>query len=189
MSTGVRVPRHEALQVARSLVEYFTPATHRIVIAGSLRRVRPDVGDIELVAVPVRVDSPDGFFAQTEQNLLTLAVDDAIAAGTLTEHPDDPKRGERYSKLLHPASGLQVDLFSAREDTFGLILLIRTGPAEYSHRFVTDLRRRGLHVGQGELHRGGLGCGTVACEVIPTPTEIDVYAAARWAWVAPEDRA
>ena len=74
-------------------------------------------------------------------------------------------------------------------ETFGLIYLIRTGPADYSQRFVTDLRRRGLHVADGELHRGGLGCGSYTCEVVPTPEEQDVYAAAGWPFVRPEHRA
>jgi DNA polymerase/3'-5' exonuclease PolX len=188
MSTRVRFALTEARSVAESLVRLLGPACHRIEIAGSIRRGRADVGDIELVAVPRFTEDADGFFGTTRRNLLTEAVDDLIRRGVLASHPDDPKRGERYSKLLHNC-GLQLDLFSASTESFGLLFIIRTGPADYSRRFVTDIRRRGLHAAEGQLHRGGLGCGEYECEVIPTPEEADVYAAAGWPFVAPGMRA
>lgn len=189
MSAGSRVDRVAAALIANELVMLLQTATYRIEVAGSIRRGKADVGDIELVAVPVVESEPDGMFDTAPVNRLTQRVDDLIERGRLAPHPTDPKRGERYSKLVEPASGLQVDLFSATADSFGLIYLIRTGPADYSHRFVTDLRRKGLHVGSGQLHRGGLGCGTYECEVIPTPAEDEVYAAAGWPFVRPELRA
>ena len=189
MSTGTRVPLDEANLVAGALAKDLAPACHRIEVAGSIRRGRPDVGDIELVAVPIIGTIPDGMFGEGQVNRLAERIDWLLGAGVLAPHPIDPKRGERYSKLLHADSGLQVDIFSASAETFGLIFLIRTGPAAYSQRFVTDLRRRGLHVAGGQLHRGGLGCGAYECELVPTPEEADVYAAARWPFVKPELRA
>lgn len=189
MSTGVRVPLLEARVAALQVVDRLAPACEQIEIAGSIRRGKPDVGDIEIVTVPRFAEEPDGLFATTSVNQLTRRVDELIADRFLAAHPTDPKRGDRYSKVVHVASGLQVDLFSATADTWGLMLLIRTGPADYSHRFVTDLRRRGLHVGGAALHRGGLGCGAYTCEAIATPTENHVYAAAGWAYLPPERRA
>lgn len=187
MSTGVRVPLHTAEAHAQTILASLLDACERIEVGGSIRRHRADVGDIELVAVP-SIES-DGLLMPVERNLLTERVDALIEAGTLAVHPTDPKRGTRYSKLLHPQSGLQVDLFSARPETFGLIHLLRTGPADYSRRFVTEIRQRGLHVSGGEVHRGGRGCGQYDCDVVPTPTEEDVYTAAVWPFVRPEDRA
>lgn len=189
MSTGVRVSWAEASIVADELAGEFAHVTERVSIAGSLRRKRPDVGDIELVAIPTIETVEDGMFDTRTVNRLFEWVDYLIEVGTLASHPDDPKRGERYSKLLHPASGLQVDLFSTTVQSWGILYLIRTGPATYSRQFVTDLRRRGLHVGNATLHRGGLGCGEYVCEVVPTPEETDVYAAAGWPFVKPELRA
>jgi DNA polymerase/3'-5' exonuclease PolX len=190
VSAGVRVPYRDAYVAAYGLAAGLSPGCERIEIAGSIRRGRPDVGDIELVAVP-RVSPVYGLLGDEpigEFNGLLEVRDGLIADGTLAPHPTDPKMGPRYSKLMHPASGLQVDLFSARPETFGLILLIRTGPADYSRRFVTDIRRIGWHVANGELHRGGLGCGTYVCEVVPTPEERDVYAAIGHPWVPPVAR-
>jgi DNA polymerase/3'-5' exonuclease PolX len=188
MSTGVRVPISEARFVADQLLARFTSAVQRIEVAGSIRRGRQDVGDIEIVAIPIIRTEPDGFFGERRTNLLTVALDEMVATGMLQSHPTDPKRGERYSKLMHP-SGLQLDLFSTTAESWGLIYLIRTGPADYSRQFVTDLRKRALHASEGQLHRGSMGCGSYVCEVVPTPNEEDVYAAARWPFVAPHLRA
>jgi DNA polymerase/3'-5' exonuclease PolX len=189
VSTGTRVSLAEGTAVAAMLRTNISDATLRIEVAGSIRRGKPDVGDIELVAVPLIESLPDGLFDKVEVNRLTERIDRLIGVGILASHPTDPKRGERYSKLIAVSSGLQVDLFSASAESFGLIYLIRTGPADYSHRFVTELRKKALHVGKGQLHRGGLGCGAYVCEVIPTPEESDVYAAAGWPFVKPELRA
>lgn len=193
MSTAaVRVPLADADRVAAELLVVLGPACERIEVAGSVRRRRPDVGDIELVAVPTLVGVPGLFEPTGSVNRLWDLVNNLVGRPgeprLLATHQSDPKMGERYAKLRHPASGLQVDLFTARPETFGLILLIRTGPADYSQWFVVEARRRGFHVKEGELHRGSLGCGAIACERIPVPEERHVYAALRMAWVPPEGR-
>lgn len=194
MSTATRVRLADAAAISRELVDILELGCERIEVAGSIRRRRPDVGDIELVAVPrlQTVTIREGLFESREvvSNELEVLVDAFLLDGTLRPHPTDPKRGPKYSKLLHRASGLQVDLFSARPETFGLIYLIRTGPAEYSQRFVTDIRSLGWHVGHGELHRGALACADRLgqCEIHPTPEEHDVYAAIGHPWIDPTVR-
>lgn len=198
MSTGLRVPLEEARIHAVALAAQLRGSCERLTIAGSIRRARPDVGDIELVAIPVIDTVPDGMFDKGKVNRLTEAVDRLIEEGILGSHPTDPKRGERYSKLMLRPVGLQVDLFSATVDTWGLILLIRTGPADYSREFVTDLHQRHLHAAGGELHKGGglsdrsgwhppFGCPG-RCEIVPTREEEDVYAAARLPFIPAEER-
>lgn len=192
MSTGTRVSLVDARTIADQVAEALRPATHRIAVAGSIRRGLRDIGDIELVAIPrTRHDFvQDGFFGGMEMEVdeLQAAVDALIAAGVLANHPTDPKRGPRYSKLVHVASGLQLDLFSARQHTWGLIFMIRTGPASYSQYLVTHARRRQLHVSGGELHEGSLGCTAIECRVVPTPEEVDVYRALGIPGDAPERR-
>jgi DNA polymerase/3'-5' exonuclease PolX len=181
MSTGTRVSLVDARTIAEEIADALRPATHRIAVAGSIRRGLRDIGDIELVAIPRTHPEfiRDGFFGgqETEVDELQEAVDKLIADGVLAPHPTDPKRGPRYSKLLHVASGLQLDLFTARPHTWGLIFLIRTGPASYSQYLVTHARRRGFHVAGGELHVGSLGCTAIECRVVPTPEEYDVFKA------------
>jgi len=62
VSSGVRVPLADARVIAESLMAALGPGCERIEIAGSIRRGRPDVGDIELVAIPRIEQIRDGFF-------------------------------------------------------------------------------------------------------------------------------
>jgi DNA polymerase/3'-5' exonuclease PolX len=89
---------------------------------------------------------------------------------------------------------MQVDLFITTPEQFGLILLIRTGPADYSQWLVTEAKRRRHHVAGGWLRAGGR-CPAAeglrqscACPAIPTPTEESVYAALGLPFVPPEAR-
>jgi DNA polymerase/3'-5' exonuclease PolX len=186
MSDGIRVPLAEARAVADELVTILGLGCERIEVAGSVRRGAPDVGDIELVAVPLIESVPLGFFDTAEVSTLDLLLYTLVIQGTLAA---PAVRGERYTKLHHAASGLQVDLFIVRPPaSWGVIFLIRTGPAAYSQALVTEARRRHFHVAGGALHRGGLGCGAEPCEAIPTPEEKDVYRALGLPFVAPADR-
>ena len=192
MSTAVRVPLSRAEAVSAELIALLSPAAERVEVAGSIRRRSPDIGDIELVAIPrYHVEAVAGLWGaeESEVNDLHVLVTDLLTDGTLLPHPTDPKRGERYSKVVHAASGLQVDLFAARPETFGLIFLIRTGPAAYSQWLVTAARSKGFHVAEGELHRGSMAPEVhVRCERVPVPGEADVYTALGLAYTRPEDR-
>lgn len=196
MSAGIRVPYQEARVVADALASMLAPACERIEIAGSIRRGVEDIGDVELVAAPriVERDEPDGLFDTRHVTVSALdeLVRSMLADGVLRPHPEDPKQGERYMKLVHAGSGLQLDLFIVRAPAqFGVIHLIRTGPAGYSQDFVTRIRRMGWHVGDGALHVGGAPCRERLgpCEAgPPCPDEATVYRTVRLPWVNPEDR-
>jgi DNA polymerase/3'-5' exonuclease PolX len=190
VSGGIRASWADGWRVASGLVHGLGTGCDHIEVAGSLRRHVPEVGDIEIVAVPRHRDEAAGLWGEPSRtNELSERIDGLLADGVLAPHPDDPKRGERYSKVVHRASGLQVDVFSARPETLGLILLIRTGPADYSRRVVTDARARGFHVAEGELHRGGLAPATHArCERVSTPGEQAVCDALGIPLLPPERR-
>ena len=52
MGGETRWPLRQAAALARSLVTFLEPYCDRIEVAGSVRRQKADVGDIELVLVP-----------------------------------------------------------------------------------------------------------------------------------------
>lgn len=192
-TTTARVPLGVAQAVAASIIERIADDCERIEIAGSVRRGVESVGDLELVAIPkVRSETVTiGLFEEQALEVDQLAdrVSALIAEGVLMDHPEDKKRGQRYAKLIHVSSGLQLDLFAVRPPaSWGVIFLIRTGPASFSHSLVTLARKRALHVADGQLHVGGLGCGAYVCEVVPTPEEADVFTALRIPWQRPADR-
>lgn len=193
MSAGDRVSLLEAATVAEQLVSVLRIGAERIEVAGSIRRKRPDVGDIEIVAVPrLHVERlREGLFEDRDVTVdeFQVVIDTLILDGTLGPHPDDPKRGPRYSKLIHRDSGVQVDIFSATAEQFGMALVIRTGPASYSQWLVNEARARHFHVAKGyEIHPSSFSCGAVACKPIPTFTEDDVFRVLQIHPLSPEAR-
>ena len=191
MSTGTtRYTLAEAQHIAGQIVGQLDPSCERLVGAGSLRRRRPDVGDIELVAIPRFIEEPSGLFETVQVSLL----DRALAREERDQVLERLSGGDRYVKLRHVRSGLQVDLFIVPPPaSFGVLLAIRTGPAAYSQRLVTLARRQGNHVADGALRLGLRDHSTPAeklctCPVIPTPEERDFFAALGLAYVEPEAR-
>ncbi|MBU2597552.1 MAG: hypothetical protein KJ757_08345 [Planctomycetes bacterium] len=56
---GLVMELQKAKAIAEELKSLLEPACERITIAGSIRRQKPDVGDIELLCIPKYVDGVD----------------------------------------------------------------------------------------------------------------------------------
>ncbi len=107
-----------AKAIAEKLVEKLDPYCERIEIAGSIRRGEPEVGDIEIVAIPNN-------FADA---LLPFLLPGAVFL----------KDGSRYKQIALPRGNVILDLFLVRPPAqWGVIFTIRTGPADFSHWIVT----------------------------------------------------
>ena len=103
----------QALEIAERIKQEFKPHCKRIEIAGSIRRKKAEVKDIEIVAIP-----NDRFQIGLIVNRWKRIKGDA---------------GGKYLARQLP-EGINLDLFFAAERNWGLILAIRTGSAEYSHK-------------------------------------------------------
>lgn len=185
MSTGTRLSYGHALHVAERVVERLAEGCSRIEIAGSIRRRRPDVGDVEIVAVPRLVDGarPSLFDPPSRVSALDPVLAGLIADGRLAPHPERPAYGQKYRRLWIPTPGIQLDLFLVSPPAeWGPILTIRTGPAAYSERLVKALHPKGLRCHEGRvLNMRG--------ETVPCPEERDFFAACGVPWTEPENRA
>ena len=182
MSLGLRIPYRTAYVAALRVVGAMLPAVEKIEIAGSLRRCKPDVGDIEIVTVPRLVDEPLGdLFGSTQRvSLLERRLGELHTAGTLTSHPKLPANGAKYKRLWLPRPGIQVDLFIVTAATWATALLIRTGPSEFSQRVVTKLHDHGLACRDLTIYRGQVA--------VPCPSEAAFLQMAGLEWVEPEKR-
>ncbi|MBA7608333.1 hypothetical protein ES703_15510 [subsurface metagenome] len=111
----------DAEAVANSLVSLLQPACEKIVVAGSIRRRRPEVSDIELLCVPKYVAGVD----QLDREIGALAVQGILASrlNKLGRRVYGPKN----KLLLHRESGIGVDIFSTTEDCWAVALVVRTG--------------------------------------------------------------
>ncbi len=176
--------------VARQLADLLAPACARLEIAGSIRRRKTMVGDVELLAIPrmVRVavvDASDLFkpVTHTTVNQLWAALDEFAAQRKLLYI----RQGERYRAFRWPFHGdsIQVDLFTATAETWGNQFMIRTGSAEFSQLMMARYRVAGYASVDGAVHR--LVDGKPA-DAIPTPTEESVFQIAGMKYVAPQFR-
>jgi len=81
--------RDEAMLVAMELISLLTPACERIEIAGSLRRDKKRVGDIELLFIP-RMDTRQADMFTTEPfDLAADKIGQLIAAGVIAKRPSE----------------------------------------------------------------------------------------------------
>lgn len=162
-----------SLAVARSwtddLVSFLVRYCERVEVAGSVRRGKSEVGDVELVLVPKMTG---------KVNLAWKFLDKLSAVGVLFE---PSKAGPKYR--CYPASNTrpQIDLFAVTPPAqWGAILAIRTGPAEYSKGLVTALLRHGMRCQDGAVREAG--------KIVPTPEELDFFRVCGVPWTEPAQR-
>jgi DNA polymerase/3'-5' exonuclease PolX len=156
----------QAFQIAERVKAELAPHCHRIEIAGSIRRQKPEVKDIELVAIPKPYDV--GLFASG----VAVVLDQW-----------EKVKGElpcKYTQRILP-DGIKLDLFFATPENWGYIFGIRTGPAEYS----ANVLARGW-VGNG--YKGKDGMLTYEGSPVPVKEEEDFFRLCGVAYVEPSLR-
>lgn len=127
-----------AYPLARDIANDLAPACERIEIAGGLRRRKPDVHDLELVAIPKILQTPVPNLFGTDHidyNPLDDYLADLVELGRLAPAT---KNGPRYKQFKVLPSGIYLDLFIVLPPSqWGVIHALRTGPAHYSHWLVS----------------------------------------------------
>ncbi len=182
-----RWPLRDAEQVADDLVRLLAPRCERIQIAGSIRRKRPQVKDIELLCVSKAWSSQDLFGGlATNGYELDLKLDELVADGSvLKKRPNKAGRysyGEKNKLLTHVPSGIPVDIFSAPATNWGMALVVRTGPKEMNIRMMARFKEMGMrgHAYGGVTDQDGTE--------IECPSEAKVFELLGWRYVPPESR-
>jgi DNA polymerase/3'-5' exonuclease PolX len=174
----------QAQDIAERLVSLLEPGCELITIAGSLRREKPEVKDIEIVAVPSMrpVDSVDLFGTPEgkEVNELDERINELVRIGQLHFDPIVKRNGERYKRFM--VSGIVLDLFIADNSNYGNTLAIRTGNADFSRLLVTPRRSGGLMPGNLKQADGYLWDGN---NIVECPSEEAYFEALSIRWVEP----
>lgn len=195
-STQTRLPRAQAAELAWELVALLSPYCERIEILGSIRRQRETIGDIELLAIPETDQQvqTDLFGQQVAPplDLLNIHVDELQHEIGLGKRLDDRGRqrwGQRFKAAVY--KGFAVDLFVCKPPAqYGVLKVIRTGSAEFSHRLVTPVEQGGWCPAGFYFKDGQLWIiqGSGVHVALHTPEETQVFAAIQRPCVAPEDR-
>ena len=143
------------------------PQVERLEVAGSYRRRRETVGDIDLLAIASDPKPVMEAFLHYPQVDKVLGSGDTKSSITL-------------------GSGLQVDLRVVTADCYGAALVYFTGSKEHNVKLRRRAVERGLRISEYGVFRveGDEGDG----ELIAGREEADVYAAVGLAWVPPEMR-
>ena len=164
-----QIPYLKAKQQADELILLLSPHCERIEIAGSIRRKKEIIGDIEIVAIPKPYET--GIF---ENGLASVVNEWPKVKGELDYN------NCKYTQRLLP-NGVKLDLFFATPKNYGSILAIRTGSAEYSHKILANgWVKAGYKSEGGLLIRNGI--------TFEIPEEIDLFNRIGIPYIEPEHR-
>ena len=159
---------HEARAAANEMVAYLRAATgaERISIAGSLRRYRETIGDVDVVVASESA----------------APIMEAFVRGPTVERI--LAQGETKSSVV-VSRGLQIDLRVVPPASYGAALLYFTGSKEHNVRLRGLALRRKLLLNEYGLYRVG---AEARGQEIAAETEEDVYGALGLDWIPPELR-
>lgn len=155
---------YDAFRIAAEVIQLLDPVCSRLKIAGSIRRNKPFVKDIEIVCEPDYHVDNNLFGDETRTNMLDHF--------DYTQIGHVERGGEKYKKIIHP-EGISIDLFIVTPPAqWGVIFMLRTGPAEFSKWMVTQRNRGGAlpsdcRVSKGAVWRDG--------KIIEMPNEMDYF--------------
>lgn len=167
MSDKRKFPRSVALDVARELLGVIAPHAERVIVAGSLRRKKPEVGDVEIIFIPkivVQQDPTQLFAVPLKLNCTVTAIEGLLVGGGVLAKRENVKGcemwGEKNKLAVHVASGIPVDLFAATEENWWNYVVCRTGGAESNVAICNAAIRKGWKwnpYGEGFSRAKGLG--------------------------------
>ena len=183
-TTAEPMSLNKARELALLLVADLAPHCDRVEIAGSIRRGKAWVNDIELVAIPktVPVDKPTDLFGNAEAGADTERSPGFVEAVRkyIHTHVKGQVATGRYVQFF-TRTGVKVDLFMATRDNWGYILTIRTGSAEYSKGLAHRWVKLGYEGKDGMLRRFG--------KPVLVKEERDLFNLLQIQWVPPSERA
>lgn len=167
--TGTRLLLADALAMAKDIGKQIDGEAYAV---GSVRRKKPHVGDIEILV------------HQEAEIMLDIGAGPLLPGEYESIKGGPGKRDDwKYWQLRHVASDANIDLFRFDNANRGSMMLIRTGPREFSQRFMVALRRQGLCHADGYIRslRGGVS-------FVPCPDERKAFEFAGMAYIEPEKR-
>ena len=140
-------PINEALLVACNIIEAIKSTCHRIEIAGSIRRKKPMVHDIDLVAWPIYENETvkDLFGFQLEGSQPTpYKLFDALQV--ISRNPK-----ARIITIQRNQDDIPLEIYLAEPDgsNYGALLQMRTGSAEFNIKLASRAKRMGIHYKAG----------------------------------------
>ena len=189
MTTSAPKPKFDravAMLAAGEICNALKASCQRLIVAGSLRRGKQRVGDVEILYVSKTQTVSDGLFDTREDSLADREFEQLIAKGVLDKRTNVnacETWGEKNKLARHVATGVPVDLFAATEQNWWNYLVCRTGPAENNIRIAAQAKERGW-----QWHPYRSGFTDARGDVVPVNSEQDVFRLVGLVYRDPQDR-
>jgi DNA polymerase/3'-5' exonuclease PolX len=191
MSDKTKFPWEIARPVADELIEMLAPfcLPDRIIAAGSLRRLRRLVSDVEIVYCPRKETRPKkgDMFAVEEIDLADEQLFREINAGRLSMRPNVKGQttwGEQIKLARHTSTGIPIDFFPICEASWENYKVCRTGPKESNVAICVAAEKRGY---QWKPYSAGF-MDVNTMEIVPMRSERDVFEFVGLKYLEPKDR-
>jgi DNA polymerase (family 10) len=147
-----------AIRIADNFVSEIKEFCERIEIAGSIRRKKPEVNDIDIVLIP----------RQREHLIQRIRKISRVEV-----------QGKKLMRTEY--SDVQIDVYFATEETWGILLLVRTGSKEHNIRLCQHAINKGMKLSsETGLMKDG--------KVIASKTEEEIFQGLGMEYVKPEER-
>jgi DNA polymerase (family 10) len=145
----------KAREIGETLKFLLTGSYERMVVAGSIRRRKPEVGDIELLCIP-RFENGVDMLDKELGKMRDLGILDLRRnkRGSTTYGP-------KNKLMVHVPSGIGVDIFSTTEECWPVALVVRTGGKQTNIRISMAALAKGY-----EFHAYGSGFSTPQGEIV-----------------------
>lgn len=157
-----------AEEIADQVVEKLKPFCSRIQVAGSIRRHRPFINDVDICLIP---SDPWGLntFLPTMGRLV--------------------KNGPLIKRLSMPAA--EIDIYVTTLDNWATLLLIRTGSAAHNRYLCGLAKSKGMHLhadGSGLFMVSARGCEDIVETRIAGDTEASIFRSLGLKYKEPQER-
>ena len=173
--------------VAKEIIGRLQPYCKRVEVAGSIRRLKSQVKDVEVVFITEIGMERVGLWndIEIETALVNCGIASMVFEGILSWDEIVKRQGPKYKRLIHNETSIVVEIFGACESNWGLIYALRTGPCDFNQKIVTKRMHGGAMPTGMKIQGGYLWSHDMR---LPTPTELDYFNELGLPYWAPEKR-
>jgi DNA polymerase (family 10) len=170
----------EAENYAKEVCEAIRPFVNRAEVVGSIRRRRPEINDVDIIAIPpddaAWRDIPRILFKKLKASIVKRG-NELITVLI----PDKSTPNDERTPFTGMHGMVQVDLYRATPETWGVLELIRTGSKEHNVKLCAHalMNHMMLSAAKGVIKEG---------KVIASVTEQEIFAALNMPYIEPQDR-
>jgi len=187
-----KVPLADARKAAAVILRQLRGFCVRCKVAGSIRRKKPMVSDIEILFIPAtdQVEDLDDLFRhKIPVDYLVKALKIMEANGILERRKkknDQETYGEWIKLMRHVKTGIAVDFFACTHETWWTGLVCRTGGKDSNEVLAAKAKAMGY---KWRPNGGGFSTRISETIVVPVKSEEDAFRFVRLPYLRPELRA